>query len=287
MPSARRASIDDRNTTVGDSRRYRNLHLRLGMAWLRGKLQQGGGRAPPGLRALLATQTAGKIVYKGRRVLHRREVNVAGRLVTRALNFKPGTPPLTAWSIVGEGSIGSSDSSLNLISIIKRSPTEVTSSRLWLAHRTLDFVGKATEVFVDAPESLTFCWVRSQVTDQCGLGGLITKLFDRRLIIPHGLALSGCWVVNSKFLVGPAIASARCALRSSSSFSAPDGRSAASSRAVLANDARRSCRGNCWLKRRRLIMARSFPFLRKAGAQPAFTSPIRAKGRAVMQDQCH
>jgi hypothetical protein len=33
------------------------------------------------------------------------------------------------------------------------------------------------------------------------------------------------------------------------------------------------------------IMARSFPFLMEGGPQPAFTSPVRAKGRAVMYDQ--
>jgi len=138
---------------------------------------------------------------------------------------------------------------------------------------------------VYAPESLTLCCVRSQITDQCGLSGIVAKLLDRRLIIPHGLALSGGWVVDPTLLFSPSALSARDALRSSSSFSAPGGRSAASSRAVLANDARRSCSGSCWLKLRRLIMTRSFPFQRKAGAQPAFASPIRAKDSAVMQDQ--
>jgi len=161
----------------------------------------------------------------------------------------------------------------------------MASSNFWGTHRALDFVSEAIEVLVYAPENLTLCWVRSQITDQCGLSGIVAKLFERRLIVPHGLALSGRWAVDPKLLFSPSAVSARDALRSSSSFSAPGGRSAASSRAVLANDARRSCRGNCWLKRRRSIMARSFPFQRKAGAQPAFTSPIRAKCRAVMQDQ--
>ena len=65
--------------------------LRLGMAWLRGKLQQGGGRAPSGLRALSAAQTAGEIVHKGgRRMFHGCEVDVAWRLAARALNLQPG-----------------------------------------------------------------------------------------------------------------------------------------------------------------------------------------------------
>jgi hypothetical protein len=118
-----------------------------------------------------------------------------------------------------------------------------------------------------------------------GLSGIFPELFERGLIILHGRPLSGRWAVDPKLLFSPAIVSAECVLRSNSSFSAPGGRSAASSRAVLANDARRSCRDNSCLKRRRLTMARSFPFQRKAGAQPAFTSPIRATDRAVMQDQ--
>jgi hypothetical protein len=60
------------------------------MAWLPGELQQGGGRAPSGLRALSATQTAGEIVHEGRRwMFHGCEVDVAWRLATRALNLQP------------------------------------------------------------------------------------------------------------------------------------------------------------------------------------------------------
>ena len=53
-------------------------------------------------------QPAGEIVdERGRRGLHRRQVNVTRRLAPRTLDLQPGKPPLTAWSIVGDGSIGS------------------------------------------------------------------------------------------------------------------------------------------------------------------------------------
>src|ERR1700677_2747579 len=62
--------------TVDDSRRDRNLHLRLGMAWLPGKLQQGGGRTPSGLGAFATPQPAG-------------EIDVARRLAAGALDLQP------------------------------------------------------------------------------------------------------------------------------------------------------------------------------------------------------
>ena len=98
-----------RLATVDDSRHDRNLHLRLGMAWLPGELQQGGSRAPPGLSALSATQTAGEIVHKGgRRVFHGCEVDVARCLAPRALDLQPWEATVDALGqIVGEGSIGS------------------------------------------------------------------------------------------------------------------------------------------------------------------------------------
>ena len=61
------------------------------------------------------------------------------------------------------------------------------------------------------PESLTLCWVRSQISDHCGLSGFVTKLFDRRLIIPHGLALSGCWAVTNFVEPGRSIGPLRLA----------------------------------------------------------------------------
>jgi hypothetical protein len=40
-------------------------------------------------------------------MLHRREVDVARRLAASATDLQPGKPPFTAWSMVGDGSIGS------------------------------------------------------------------------------------------------------------------------------------------------------------------------------------
>ena len=61
----------------------------------------------------------------------------------------------------------------------------MTSTSFGDTHRALDFFGEAIEVFVYSPESLALCCVRSQVTDQRGLSGVIAKLFESRLIIPH------------------------------------------------------------------------------------------------------
>jgi hypothetical protein len=63
---------------------------------------------PPGLGALSAAEPAGEVVHeRGRRVLHRRKIDVARRLAASALNLEPRKPQFTAWSIVGDGSIGS------------------------------------------------------------------------------------------------------------------------------------------------------------------------------------
>ena len=66
-------------------------------------------------------------------------------------------------------------------------------------------------------------------------------------------------------------------------FSTPRGIASALSRISLANTPRRSFNDCVSLKRRGLDMARSFPKW-KAGAQPAFSSPINAWGRAVIVD---
>ena len=79
-----------------------------------------------------------------------------------------------------------------------------------------------------------------------------------------------------------AAVSACRALRSSSSFSAPGRRREASCRAARAKSASRSLNDNFRSKRRRSCMARSFPFQRKAGAQRAFSSQIKATYRAVI-----
>jgi hypothetical protein len=56
----------------------------------------------------MAAQPAREVVHEGGRwVLHRRQVDVVRRLAPRALDLQPGKPPFTAWSMVGDGSIGS------------------------------------------------------------------------------------------------------------------------------------------------------------------------------------
>jgi hypothetical protein len=60
------------------------------------------------------------------------------------------------------------------------------SSRLTAYHRSLDFVSKTIEVLAYTIEYLAFCRIQSQVAYQTGLGGILAKLFDGRLIILHG-----------------------------------------------------------------------------------------------------
>jgi hypothetical protein len=95
-------------TTVNDSCRDRNLDLPFGVTRLPTKLEQGRGRAPPGLGALAAAQTACKIVHEsGRRMLEGCQIDIVRGLAREHWISSQGKPPLIAWSIVGEGSIGS------------------------------------------------------------------------------------------------------------------------------------------------------------------------------------
>src|SRR3569833_138368 len=72
------------------------------------QLQQRGRRLAPSLSTLAATETARQVLDEGgRRMLDRSQVDVARRLAAGAPDFQPGKPSLTAWLMVGDGSIGS------------------------------------------------------------------------------------------------------------------------------------------------------------------------------------
>ena len=73
--------------------------------------------------------------------------------------------------------------------------------------------------------------------------------------------------------------SARSALRSISSFSAPGGRSAATARAVLANAASRSSRGDCCLKRRRLLIGALLSIPEEGGSATGVHITDMSQGR--------
>src|SRR5205823_11433078 len=72
------------------------------------KLDQGRGGAPRGLGALAAAQPAGEIVHEGVGGCSIAARSTSLGVLQRAhLIYSQGKPPFTAWSIVGDGSIGS------------------------------------------------------------------------------------------------------------------------------------------------------------------------------------
>jgi hypothetical protein len=137
------------------SARNRNLDPRLGVTWLASKLQQGGGRTSAGLGAFPASQPAGEIMdERGRRALHRGEIDVARRLAAGALDFQPRKAPVDRLSMVGDESIGSPSLHIRSFQLSQSSRSACCSIVSALARISADCAARMPVIARARPNSL-------------------------------------------------------------------------------------------------------------------------------------